>query len=94
LSSRTQPDFSLLARTFTREQRALALDSPAVARDRTVARNHAVTRDREPIQPPETTSAILGCLGLSVRAAPPAPARRDDGFDDEAADPGPAYLEP
>jgi hypothetical protein len=38
------------------------------------------------IHPPETTSAILACIGLPVRASPLAPARRDDGFEDEAAD--------
>jgi hypothetical protein len=45
------------------------------------------------IHPPETTSAILACLGLPVRAPPLAPARRDDGFDDESADPSPADFE-
>jgi len=45
------------------------------------------------IHPPETTSAILACLGLPVRAPPLAPARRDDGFDDEAADQSPADFE-
>jgi hypothetical protein len=33
------------------------------------------------IHPPETTEAILACVGLSVRAPPLAPARRDDGFE-------------
>jgi hypothetical protein len=45
------------------------------------------------IHPPETTSAILACLGLPVRAPPLAPARRGDGFDDEAADQSPADFE-
>ena len=35
--------------------------------------------------PPETTSAILACLRLPVRAPPLAPARRDDGFSHEVA---------
>jgi len=43
--------------------------------------------------PPETTSAILAYLGLPVRAPPLAPARRDDGFDVEAADQSPADFE-
>jgi hypothetical protein len=38
------------------------------------------------IHPPETTSAILACMGLPVRAPPLATARCDDGVDDEAAD--------
>ena len=45
------------------------------------------------IQPPDTTSALLACLGLPVRAPPLAPARRDDGFDDESADQTPANFE-
>jgi hypothetical protein len=45
------------------------------------------------IHPPDTTSAILACLGLPVRAPPLAPARRDDGFDDQAADQSPADFE-
>jgi hypothetical protein len=45
------------------------------------------------IHPPETTSAILGCLRLPVRAPPFAPARRDDDFDGEMADPTPADFE-
>jgi len=45
------------------------------------------------IHPPETASAILACMGLPVRAPPLAPARRDDGFDDEAADQTPADFE-
>jgi hypothetical protein len=45
------------------------------------------------IHPPETKSAILACLGLPVRAPPLAPARRDGGFDDEAADQTPADFE-
>jgi hypothetical protein len=45
------------------------------------------------IQPPETTSAILACLGLPVRAPPLAPARCDDGVDDEAADPSSSDFE-
>lgn len=45
------------------------------------------------IQPPETGSAIVACLGLPVRAAPLAPARRDDGFDDEATRQSPADFE-
>ena len=45
------------------------------------------------IHPPDTTSAILACMGLPVRAPPLAPARCDDGFDDEAADPSPADFE-
>ena len=45
------------------------------------------------IHPPETTTAILACMGLPVRAPPLAPARRDDGFDDEAADQSPADFE-
>jgi len=45
------------------------------------------------IHPPETTSAILACIGLPVRAPPLAPARRDDDFDAEAADPSPADFE-
>lgn len=42
---------------------------------------------------PSATSAILACMGLPVRAPPLAPARRDDGFDDEAADQSPADFE-
>ena len=45
------------------------------------------------IQPPETTSAILACIGLPVRAPPLAPARRDDDFDAEAADQSPSDFE-
>jgi len=45
------------------------------------------------IHPPETTSAILACLGLPVRAPPLAPARCGDGFDDEAADPSASDFE-
>ncbi len=45
------------------------------------------------VHPPDTTSAILACMVLAVRAPPLAPARRDDGFDDEAADQSPADLE-
>ena len=45
------------------------------------------------IHPPEATSAILACMGLPVRAPPLAPARRDDRFDDEAADQAPADFE-
>jgi hypothetical protein len=45
------------------------------------------------IHPPDTTSAILACMGLPVRAPPLAPARRDDGFDAEAADQSPADFE-
>ncbi|MCL4684762.1 hypothetical protein KJ059_08425 [Myxococcota bacterium] len=45
------------------------------------------------IHPRETTVAILACLGLSVRAPPRAPARRDGRFDDEAADRAPADFE-
>jgi hypothetical protein len=45
------------------------------------------------IHPPETTSSILACLGLPVRAPPLAPARRDGGFDDEATDQSPADFE-
>ena len=45
------------------------------------------------IHPPETTSAILACLGLPVCAAPLAPACRDDGFDDDAAEQAPADFE-
>jgi hypothetical protein len=45
------------------------------------------------IHPPETTSAILACLGLPVRAPPLAPARRDDGFGDEAGARAPADFE-
>ena len=42
------------------------------------------------IHPPATTSAILACMGLPVRAPPLAPPRHDDGFDDEAASQAPA----
>jgi len=45
------------------------------------------------IHPPETTSAILACMDLPVRAPPLAPARRDDGFDGEAAEQAPADFE-
>jgi len=45
------------------------------------------------IHPPDTTSAILACLGLPVRAPPLAPARCDDGVDDEAADPSSSDFE-
>jgi hypothetical protein len=45
------------------------------------------------IHPPDTTSAILACLGLPVRAPPLAPARYDDGVDDEAADPSVSDFE-
>ena len=45
------------------------------------------------IHPPDTTSAILACLGLPVRAPPRASALCDDGFDGEAADPSPADFE-
>ena len=45
------------------------------------------------IHPPETTSAILACLGLPVRAPPLTPARCDDGVDDEAADQSPSDFE-
>ena len=45
------------------------------------------------IHPPETTSAILACMDLPVRAPPLAPARRDDGFNGEAADQAPADFE-
>ena len=45
------------------------------------------------INPPETASAILGCLGLPVRAPPLTPARCDDGGDDEAADQSPSDFE-
>ena len=45
------------------------------------------------IHPPETTSAILACMDLPVRAPPLAPARRDDGFDGEATDQSPADFE-
>jgi hypothetical protein len=45
------------------------------------------------IHPPDTTSAILACLGLPVRAPPLAPARSDDGVDGEAADQSPADFE-
>ena len=45
------------------------------------------------IHPPETTSAILACLGLPVRAPLLAPARCDDGVDDEAADPSSSDFE-
>ena len=38
------------------------------------------------IHPPETTSAILACMGLPVRAPPLTPARCDGDVDDEAAD--------
>jgi len=33
------------------------------------------------IHPPEATEAILGCLGLPVRAPPTQPARRDDDLE-------------
>jgi len=46
------------------------------------------------IHPPETTSAILACIGLPVRAPPLAPARCDDGFGDEADKQAPADFEP
>jgi hypothetical protein len=42
----------------------------------------------------EATQSILGCMGLPVRAPPLAPARRDDGFDDEADDRAPSDFEP
>jgi hypothetical protein len=45
------------------------------------------------IHPPDTTSAILACIGLPVRAPPLAPARRDDGLEDEAAGQSPADFE-
>ena len=45
------------------------------------------------IHPPDTASAILACMGLPVRAPPRAPARRDDDFDDEAAEQSPADFE-
>jgi hypothetical protein len=45
------------------------------------------------IHPPETTSAILACMDLPVRAPPLAPARRDYGFDDNPADQAPADFE-
>jgi len=45
------------------------------------------------IHPPDTTSAILACMGLSVRAPPIAPARGGDGFDDEVADQTPTDFE-
>jgi len=45
------------------------------------------------IHPPDTTSAILACMGLPVRAPPLAPARCEDGVDDEAADPSLADFE-
>jgi len=46
------------------------------------------------ILPPETTSAILACMELPVRAPPLAPARCDDGFGDEADKQAPADFEP
>jgi len=46
------------------------------------------------IHPPETTSAILACMDLPVRAPPLAPARCDDGFGDEADKQAPADFEP
>lgn len=45
------------------------------------------------IHPPETAAAILACLVLPVRAPPLAPARRGDGFYDQAADQVPADFE-
>lgn len=45
------------------------------------------------IHPPETASAILARMGLPVRASPLAPARRHDGFEDEADNQGPADFE-
>lgn len=45
------------------------------------------------IHPPETTSAILACLGLPVRAPPLAPARCHDGFDGETNNQAPADFE-
>jgi hypothetical protein len=45
------------------------------------------------IHPPETTSAILACMGLPVRAPPLAPARCHDGFEDEADNQAPADFE-
>jgi len=46
------------------------------------------------IHPPETTSAILACMDLPVRAPPLAPARCDDGFGDEADKQALADFEP
>jgi hypothetical protein len=46
------------------------------------------------IHPPGTPQAILACMRLPVRAPPLAPARRDDGFDDRAADQAHADFEP
>jgi hypothetical protein len=45
------------------------------------------------VHPPETTSAILACMGLPVRAPPLAPARCHDGFEDEADNQAPADFE-
>jgi hypothetical protein len=46
------------------------------------------------IHPPETTSAILACMRLPVRAPPLTPARFHDGFEDEADNQAPADFEP
>ena len=45
------------------------------------------------IHPPDTTSAILACMGLPVRAPPLVPARCDDGIGDDAANQSPADFE-
>ena len=68
-------------------KRVFAIDFPECPRCRSPMRILAV------IHPPETTAAILACLGLPVRAPPLAPARRDDGFDDEVAEQAPADFE-
>jgi len=46
------------------------------------------------IHPPETTSAILACMCLPVRAPPLSPARCHAGFEDEADNQAPADFEP
>ncbi len=82
VSARAQPDASRARRLAWAERmkRVFAIDVLECPRCRGPMRILAA------IHPPDTTSAILACLGLSVRAPPLSPVRCDDGFDDEAAD--------
>jgi hypothetical protein len=89
VSAPAQPDASRTRRLARAElmKRVFAIDVLECPRCRGPMRILAA------IHPPDTTSAILACLGLPVRAPPLAPARCDDGFGDEAADPSPADFE-
>ena len=89
VSAPAQPDASRARRLAWAElmKRVFAIDVLECPRCRRRMRILAA------VQPPDTTSTIFACLDLPVRAPPLAPARRDDGFDDEAADHSTADFE-